>query len=140
MGSFRAELFTQSPAKMLKLLEHQRFLTVLDSSGCGKSSLVRAGLLPEIEDGFLTVPRWPDETQAGQWHLVTMRPVDDPYRELGVALAKDLAISVLSSTPADRDRQLQAVLKSSLARIRRSTQVPRHNPDAQSKKSRTSKH
>ena len=83
---------------MLKLLEHRRFLAVIGSSGCGKSSLVRAGLLPEIRDGFLTVPRRSDQIPAGKWHLVTMRPGDDPYRELVAALVTDLAIPDLSST------------------------------------------
>jgi ABC-type nitrate/sulfonate/bicarbonate transport system ATPase subunit len=67
----------QQVFEMLKLLEHQRFLAVIGSSGCGKSSLVRAGLLPEIQDGFLTVPRRPDQIHAEQWHLVTMRPGDE---------------------------------------------------------------
>ena len=40
-------------SEMLSQLESRRLLTVIGSSGCGKSSLVRAGLLPALEDGFL---------------------------------------------------------------------------------------
>ena len=38
---------------MLHQLEDHRFVAVVGSSGCGKSSLVRAGLLPVIHEGFL---------------------------------------------------------------------------------------
>jgi len=38
---------------MLTRLEEKRFLAVLGVSGCGKSSLVQAGLLPVLEEGYL---------------------------------------------------------------------------------------
>ena len=44
---------------MLGKLEVNHFLAVVGTSGCGKSSLVRAGLLPAIEQGFLA--------DAGPW-------------------------------------------------------------------------
>ena len=37
--------------RMLARLEENRFLAVVGSSGSGKSSLVRAGLLPILEKG-----------------------------------------------------------------------------------------
>jgi len=37
---------------MLQRLEACRLLTVVGASGCGKSSLVRAGLLPALQDGL----------------------------------------------------------------------------------------
>ncbi len=51
---------------MLRLLGKQNFLAVVGSSGCGKSSLVRAGLLPAVADGYLN----------GQtdWRFVIVRP------------------------------------------------------------------
>src|SRR6516225_4359936 len=39
--------------EMLRQLEDRRFLAVVGSSGCGKSSLVKAGLLAAIRRGFL---------------------------------------------------------------------------------------
>ncbi|MDH3598294.1 MAG: hypothetical protein OEU26_01500 [Candidatus Tectomicrobia bacterium] len=51
---------------MLQLLEKQNFLAVVGSSGCGKSSLVRAGLLPAVAEGYLN-----GETD---WRFVIVRP------------------------------------------------------------------
>lgn len=39
--------------QMLERLEDRRFLVVVGVSGCGKSSLVQAGLLPALEKGYL---------------------------------------------------------------------------------------
>jgi WD40 repeat protein/energy-coupling factor transporter ATP-binding protein EcfA2 len=80
-------------AEMISLLERQRFLAVVGASGSGKSSLVRAGLLPAIRDGYLAV-----DTDADQdrWHIVIMRPGDDPYRALAEALIQKSSGSSLT--------------------------------------------
>src|SRR5215469_5968724 len=38
---------------ILRQLEDHRFVAVVGSSGSGKSSIVRAGLLPAVREGFL---------------------------------------------------------------------------------------
>lgn len=38
---------------LLRLLHQHRFVAVVGSSGAGKSSLIRAGLVPQLEAGFL---------------------------------------------------------------------------------------
>src|SRR5208282_4154877 len=70
-------------SKMLMRLESQYFLTVIGSSGCGKSSLVRAGLIPALEEGLLF-------GAGSQWRFAVFRPGDQPYRELARALCKSL--------------------------------------------------
>src|SRR4029453_10514097 len=40
-------------AELLGKLAENRFVAVMGSSGCGKSSLVRAGLLPELRSGMI---------------------------------------------------------------------------------------
>ena len=57
--------------EMLACLETARFLAVVGASGCGKSSLVRAGLLPAVAGGFLMVP-------VSHWRFAVMRPGDKP--------------------------------------------------------------
>lgn len=65
---------------MLNRLETSRFVAVVGASGCGKSSLVRAGLLPAIADGFLM--------GAGtDWRFVIARPGDAPFANFAQALA-----------------------------------------------------
>src|SRR4051794_37354803 len=39
--------------ELLQQLHRTRFLAVVGSSGCGKSSLIRAGLIPKLKAGFL---------------------------------------------------------------------------------------
>jgi tetratricopeptide (TPR) repeat protein len=67
--------------QLLDQLHLTRFLAVVGSSGCGKSSLIRAGLIPKLKAGFLVKER-------DQWHVATMKPGDDPLNNLCNALLK----------------------------------------------------
>ncbi|MBQ10901.1 MAG: hypothetical protein CMJ45_05065 [Planctomyces sp.] len=74
----------QQTAELLKLLRRNRFLSVIGTSGSGKSSLVRAGLLPELQGGTLN--------EAGSnWEVIVLRPGADPLNNLATAIqAADL--------------------------------------------------
>jgi energy-coupling factor transporter ATP-binding protein EcfA2 len=64
---------------LYRLLEHSRFIAVIGSSGSGKSSLVRAGLLPLIQEE--------SEGKGGRdWRWVTFTPGDAPINRLADAL------------------------------------------------------
>lgn len=64
---------------LLRRLRDRRFLAVVGTSGSGKSSLVRAGLLPALYSGYMA--------QAGsQWRVAIMRPGNNPIAELAKAL------------------------------------------------------
>ena len=60
--------------------ELSRFLAVIGPSGSGKSSVVRAGLLPALRSGGLP--------GSDQWYIVTMLPGARPLDELAVALRR----------------------------------------------------
>lgn len=64
---------------LLQQLHQTRCLAVVGSSGCGKSSLVRAGLIPNLEAGFLVQDR-------DLWYIATMKPGDAPLQNLAQAL------------------------------------------------------
>ena len=65
--------------ELLRRLEKARFLAVVGTSGSGKSSLVRAGLVPSLYGGFMT--------RAGSsWRVAIMRPGGDPVGNLAAAL------------------------------------------------------
>ena len=73
----REEQVTQ----LLQRLGDSRFLAVVGASGSGKSSLVRAGLLPELHGGTMT-------STSIAWELAIMRPGGDPLTNLAESLVE----------------------------------------------------
>jgi len=71
----------QQRSELLGRLRRSRFLAVVGTSGSGKSSLVRAGLLPGLYGGFMA-------QSGGQWRIADMRPGSDPIGNLARALDK----------------------------------------------------
>jgi hypothetical protein len=70
----------QQIAELVERLERNRFVAVVGVSGRGKSSLVRAGLLPALERG-----RFGD---AGmRWRVIMTRPAGAPFESLAQSLA-----------------------------------------------------
>ncbi|MCP4662466.1 MAG: hypothetical protein GY856_44275, partial [bacterium] len=65
--------------ELLRRLRSTRFLAVLGTSGSGKSSLVKSGLIPALYSGFMS--------RAGSsWRIAVMRPGEDPIGQLAAAL------------------------------------------------------
>src|SRR6516165_9593758 len=67
--------------QLLARLESSRFVAVVGVSGCGKSSLVRAGMLSALAGGFLA-------SAGPRWHLIEMRPGGRPLANLAQALVR----------------------------------------------------
>jgi len=65
--------------ELLERLYNNHFLAVIGSSGCGKSSLVRAGLIPKLKAGMLVEDR-------DYWFISKMKPGDNPWRSISNAL------------------------------------------------------
>ncbi|MBV9923447.1 MAG: ATP-binding protein [Acidobacteria bacterium] len=91
---------------LLERLERSRFLAVVGTSGSGKSSLVRAGLLPALRGGMMA------GAGAG-WRVAVARPGHDPHGNLARALAED---GVLSGAGAglrleEREAVIEAMLR-----------------------------
>ncbi|MGB8986705.1 MAG: ATP-binding protein, partial [Candidatus Sulfotelmatobacter sp.] len=64
---------------LLQRLRSNRFLTVAGTSGSGKSSLVRSGLIPALQSGFMV--------KAGSsWRVATFRPGENPIGHLAASL------------------------------------------------------
>jgi tetratricopeptide (TPR) repeat protein len=65
--------------ELLRRLGANRFLSVVGTSGSGKSSLVRSGLIPSLYSGFMV--------KAGStWRVATLRPGENPIGHLAAAL------------------------------------------------------
>ncbi len=73
----------EQTVELLQQLHRTRFLAVVGSSGCGKSSLIRAGLIPKLKAGFLVEDR-------DRWLTATMKPGDAPLRNLAAALLESV--------------------------------------------------
>lgn len=65
--------------ELLQRLHAHHFVAVVGSSGSGKSSLIRAGLIPRLKAGYLVDDR-------DRWKVVTMKPGQSPVASLATAL------------------------------------------------------
>jgi tetratricopeptide (TPR) repeat protein len=92
---------------LIARLGRSRFLAVVGTSGSGKSSLVRAGLLPALRGGMMA------GAGAG-WRIAVMRPGNDPLGNLARALAED---GVLEEAGGGLPRaESEAVIEAALRR------------------------
>jgi hypothetical protein len=65
--------------ELLDRLGRRRFVAVIGTSASGKSSLVRAGLLPALRGGFMA-------GAGSRWRIAVMRPGSVPIATLAEAL------------------------------------------------------
>lgn len=92
---------------LITRLERTRFLAIVGTSGSGKSSLVRAGLLPALHGGLMA--------GAGSgWRISIMRPGSDPIGNLAAALAdKDVLLDAGGNLGvAEAEAMIEATLRS----------------------------
>ena len=94
---FGREALTQY---LVEELRHDRFVGVIGASGSGKSSVVRAGLVPRVRAGALP--------GSAEWPIVVLRPGARPTEALAARLAP--LIGGADDRLAKRD-QVQAMLR-----------------------------
>jgi WD40 repeat protein/DNA-binding SARP family transcriptional activator/tRNA A-37 threonylcarbamoyl transferase component Bud32 len=91
----REALVQRLVGRLAEPVEARRFLAVVGPSGSGKSSAVRAGLVPALRSGALDGSR--------DWFYVEMAPGAHPLEELETALLR-----VATKTPTSLLEQLEA--------------------------------
>nr|WP_026332435.1 protein kinase [Deinococcus apachensis] len=103
-------------AALLEHLKGSRFVALVGPSGSGKSSVVRAGLLPALWSGALP--------GSGKWFVATLLPGPHPLAALGAALtgvalrspppdllgAGDLTALAPAILPSDPETELLVVI------------------------------
>lgn len=91
--------------RLLDVVASRGLVAVLGASGSGKSSVVRAGLIPQLRDGALP--------GSEGWSIVTMVPGDDPFEEFQLAL-RAAAVGSMEASSDLRSRELRERLLSAL--------------------------
>ena len=97
--------------RLLEILQRTRFLAVIGPSGSGKSSLVRAGMLPALAAGWLGT--------GSDWRIVTLRPGDRPLRRLATGLLEPTALGehlLSEDNHSDRLETTPALIEAELRR------------------------
>lgn len=80
----------------------RRWIQVEGPSGVGKSSLVRAGLIPAVRAG------WAEEgPQAAKWSFVVVRPGSQPLETLAAALEREIGRNEVPKTLFERLEELR---------------------------------
>ena len=107
--------------ELVRRLAGRRFLAVVGTSGSGKSSLVRAGLLPSLEGGFMA--------EAGaHWRMAILRPQDDPIGFLARAIVETGALAHLDLAQSAAEGVVETTLRRSGLGLVEATRLARLEP------------
>ena len=101
----RDELVEEILARLAGEGMRARLVMVVGGSGTGKSSLVRAGLLPRLRDGHAP--------GSQDWFITTMLPGSSPFKELAESL-RHVAVddtSGLAEKLAEQDGGIDSVIR-----------------------------
>jgi DNA-binding SARP family transcriptional activator/ABC-type glycerol-3-phosphate transport system substrate-binding protein len=91
----RDALVDRLVARMSKVIDAGRILTLVGPSGSGKSSVVRAGMIPALRAGHLA--------GSDRWLITVMYPGSRPWEELEAALVR-----IAANRPVNLIDQLQS--------------------------------
>ena len=92
---------------LLERLQRSRFLAVVGTSGSGKSSLIRAGLMPALRGGMM-------KGAGSGWRIAVMRPGGDPMGNLANELVKKDVLSEagMGLPESEAEAVIEATLRS----------------------------
>jgi tetratricopeptide (TPR) repeat protein len=106
---------------LLQRLRSCRFLSIVGTSGSGKSSLVRAGLVPSLFSGFMV-------SAGSTWRVATMRPGENPIHHLAVALDTSQVLGTEGELASTNRVLMEATLRRGtrgLIEVVRQARIPR---------------
>ncbi len=99
-----ADLFFGREELIGQLLEHlrqHRFLAVLGASGSGKSSVVRAGLIPALQRGEPLADDTQPPQRSDRWPVHLITPTEHPLAALASSLTRDVESVTAAATLVD---------------------------------------
>ncbi|NDE10486.1 MAG: hypothetical protein EBZ95_07970 [Chitinophagia bacterium] len=95
--------------ELVTKLRTTRFIAVIGSSGSGKSSLIKSGLIPSLQSGFMS-------GAGSSWRICSFRPGNNPIGNLANAL---VIPGVLDDGESEEEPEIQRAITEST--IRRSS-------------------
>lgn len=95
--------------ELVTKLRTTRFIAVIGSSGSGKSSLIKSGLIPSLQSGFMS-------GAGSSWRICSFRPGNNPIGNLANALVTP---GVLDDGESSEEPEIQRAITEST--IRRSS-------------------
>ena len=123
-----AELFFGREDNILEILdrlETSRFLAVVGSSGSGKSSIIRARVLPGLQttmEGDLNAP----------WKVTILQPRNNPVAELALRLQCKEALGPFLASEGKTNPWVQATLRQAPVGLMQCCAAPRCLPNPRS--------
>jgi tetratricopeptide (TPR) repeat protein len=93
--------------ELISRLQRARFLAVVGTSGSGKSSLIRAGLMPALRGGMM-------KGAGSGWRIAVMRPGGAPIGNLAAELAQSDVLPEAGAglPPEEAEAAIEATLRS----------------------------
>ena len=89
-------------AKIIGRLAASRFLAVIGASGSGKSSVVRAGVIPALRRGERLADGSLPPTDSGQWDIRILTPSAHPLDALAASLTREAeSVSAITALRSD---------------------------------------
>jgi WD40 repeat protein len=97
--------------EVLAILEKNRFVNILGSSGTGKSSLMFSGVIPTLHGGFIS-------NAGSEWEIISAKPGLNPIKNLAIGFknhieSKNKEGEADSAQDLINDNLFEAVLKKS---------------------------
>ncbi|MBA2561597.1 MAG: hypothetical protein H0V14_01535, partial [Chitinophagaceae bacterium] len=85
--------------ELLQRLHKHHFVAVTGSSGSGKSSLIRAGLIPRLKAGFLV-------NDLDRWKISIMKPGESPICNMADAILSELNYANQNISSTDLQKRI----------------------------------
>jgi tetratricopeptide (TPR) repeat protein len=101
-------------AKIVARLAGTRFLAVIGASGSGKSSVVRAGVIPALRRSARLADGGLPPTDSGQWDIRVFTPSAHPLEALAASLTRDSeSVTAAATLRADMEQDARALVLAS---------------------------